>query len=67
MKYLKQFNENISIYDPKWEVFLPENIVIFKGQNQKIDRFSYKKGNVMFPMNPVYITGFFFWQLLHTP
>jgi hypothetical protein len=47
MKYLKSFNENISIYDPKWEVFLPKTIVVLKGQDYGIDKLTYKKGNVM--------------------
>ena len=45
MKYLKSFNENISIYDPKWEVFLPKTIVVLKGQDYGIDKLTYKKGN----------------------
>lgn len=49
MKYLRRFNENenISVYDPKWEVFLPETIVVLKGEEYGIDRLVYKKGNVM--------------------
>ena len=47
MKYLKRFNESISIYDPKWEVFLPETIVVLKGEEEGIDRLPYKKGNIM--------------------
>lgn len=47
MKYLRRFNENISIYDPKWEVFLPDTLVIFKGEEYGIDELTYKKGNVM--------------------
>ena len=67
MKYLKKFNENISIYDPKWEVFLPENIVIFKGQNQRIDRFSYKKGNIMLNSDMIQISyGINEWSVPNT-
>ena len=47
MKYLKRFNENISIYDPKWEELLPETILVLKGQDYGIDKWPYKKGNVM--------------------
>lgn len=47
MKYLKKFNDNFSIYDPRWKVFLPETIVVLKGEEHGIDRLVYKKGNVM--------------------
>ena len=47
MKYLRSFNENISIYDPKWEVFLPETIVVLKGQNYGIDKLTYKKKELL--------------------
>lgn len=56
MKYLKRFNESISIYDSKWEVFLPETIVVLKGQGEVIDRLSYKKGNVMLNSNLLQIS-----------
>jgi hypothetical protein len=50
MKYLKRFNESISIYDPKWENLLPESLTVLKGQDHGIDRFVYKRGNIM--LNP---------------
>ena len=33
MKYLKRFNENISMYDPEWEKSLPETFTILKGED----------------------------------
>lgn len=56
MKYLKRFNENISIYDPKWETLLPQNLVIYKGQVGKIDELIYNKGNVMLHSDMLQIT-----------
>ena len=56
MKYLKSFNENISIYDPKWEVFLPKTIVVLKGEEEGIDRLPYKKGNVMLNSDMIQIS-----------
>lgn len=50
MKYLKRFNENISIYNPDWELFLPEEVIVYKGQEHGIDEWHYKKGNIM--LNP---------------
>lgn len=47
MKYIRRFNENISVYDPKWKELLPETITVLKGQDYGIDRWQYKKGNVM--------------------
>lgn len=56
MKYLKRFNENISIYEPKWEVFLPQEIVVLKGQDHGVDRWQYHKGNVMLNADMIQIT-----------
>ncbi len=56
MKYLKRFNEGISIYDPKWEVLLPDTIVVLKGEEYGIDRLPYKKGNVMINADMLQIT-----------
>lgn len=56
MKYLLQFNENISIYDSKWIQFLPDEIVVLKGQYDNIYRIIYKKGNVMLNADMVQIT-----------
>lgn len=56
MKYLKRFNKNISIYSPDWEQFLPETLVILKGQKDGIDRHVYKKGNVMLNADMIQIS-----------
>lgn len=47
MKYLKRFNERISIYNPEWEKMLPETITVLKGQDHGIDKLTYSKGNIM--------------------
>lgn len=47
MKYLKRFNERISIYNPEWEKMLPETITVLKGQDHGIDKWTYNKGNIM--------------------
>lgn len=56
MKYLKRFNENISIYDPEWEKLLPETITVLKGQDHGIDKWKYRKGNIMLNSDMVQIT-----------
>lgn len=56
MKYLFRFNENISIYDNNWEQFLPNEIVVLKGQVDGIQRINYKKGNIMLNSDMVQIT-----------
>lgn len=56
MKYLKRFNENISIYNAEWEKLLPENMVVLKGQDHGIDKWNYKKGNVMLNADMLQIT-----------
>ena len=56
MKYLKRFNENISIYDPKWKELLPNTITVLKGQDCGIDKWIYKKGNVMLNSDMLQIT-----------
>ena len=56
MRYLRNFNENISIYDSEWEKFLPEEIVVLKGQDHGVDRLAYKKGNVMLNADMIQIT-----------
>jgi len=56
MKYLRRFNENISIYDTEWEKLLPETITVLKGQDHGIDRWDYKKGNIMLNSDMIQIT-----------
>lgn len=56
MKYLKRFYENISIYNTEWEKMIPDNLVVLKGQDYGIDRFDYKKGNVMLHADMIQIT-----------
>lgn len=60
MKYIKKFNEqHISIYDPKWEVLLPETFSIWKGFKDTIhhiERYTYKKANVMLNADMIQIT-----------
>ena len=48
MKYILKFNENISIYDKSWEVFLPKQITVIEGSGDKLNsRHVCNKGNVM--------------------
>ena len=47
MKYLRRFNENISVYNPEWKKLLPETMTVLKGQEYGVDKWVYKKGNVM--------------------
>jgi hypothetical protein len=56
MKYLKRFNERISIYNSEWEKMLPQTITVFKGQDYGIDKWIYKKGNVMLNADMIQIT-----------
>jgi hypothetical protein len=56
MKFLRRFNENISIYDPKWEELLPQTITVLKGQDHGIDTWVYKKGNVMLNADMIQIS-----------
>lgn len=52
MRYLRRYNEQISIYDPSWERLLPDEITIVKGK----DNYSFKKGNVMIHSDMLQIT-----------
>ena len=56
MKYLKRFNENISMYDPEWEKSLPETFSILKGEDDGVYKHVYKKGNIMLNSDMVQIT-----------
>lgn len=56
MKYLKRFNENISIYNPDWEKLLPETFVVLKGQEHGIDKCIFKKSNVMLNADMIQIS-----------
>jgi hypothetical protein len=56
MKYLRRFNENISIYDPKWEALLPDELTVVKGYDNEIKNHLFKKGNVMLNADMVQIT-----------
>lgn len=56
MKYLKRFNENISVYDPKWEELLPDTLTVLKGQDHGIDKWIYSKGNIMLNSDMLQIT-----------
>lgn len=53
MKYLKRFNENISIYDKRWEVLLPSEISVIKGGEGK---HKFNKGNIMLNSDMLQIT-----------
>jgi hypothetical protein len=44
MKYLRKFNENVSIYDTSWQTLLPYEIWVIKGDD---GRHQFKKGNIM--------------------
>ena len=56
MKYLKRWNESLSIYNPEWERFLPETINVIKGYSDGVKSHLHKKGNVMIHSNMVQIT-----------
>lgn len=56
MRYLRNFNENLSIYNPEWEKFLPEEIVVLKGQEHGVDKWVYKKGNIMLNADMIQIS-----------
>jgi hypothetical protein len=56
MKFLRRFNENISIYDPKWKDLLPQTITVLKGQDHGIDTWVYQKGNVMLNADMIQIS-----------
>ena len=58
MKYLRKFNENISVYNKEWEKFLPENMVVLKGQDHGLDKWNYKKGNIMLNADMLQISYF---------
>jgi len=58
MKYLRKFNENISVYNPEWEKFLPETMVVLKGQDYGLDKWNYKKGNIMLNADMLQISYF---------
>lgn len=53
MKYLRRFNEGISIYDKRWEKFLPNEIWVNKG-GDGVHKF--KKGNIMLNSDMIQIT-----------
>jgi len=53
MKYLKRFNENISIYNKSWEVLLPNEIWVIKGGDGK---HKFIKGNIMLNTDMIQIT-----------
>lgn len=56
MRYLKRFNENISIYNNKWEALLPEELIVIKGYDNEVKEHIFKKGNVMLNADMVQIT-----------
>lgn len=57
MKYILKFNENISIYDNKWEVLLPKQITVIEGSGDKLNnRHVFNKGNVMLNSDMLQIT-----------
>jgi hypothetical protein len=56
MKYLRRFNENISMYDPEWKESLPETFSILKGEDDGVHKHVYKKGNIMLNSDMVQIT-----------
>ncbi len=56
MKYIKRFNESLSIYDEKWESLLPDNLTVIKGYDNEIKSHIFKKGNVMLNSDMVQIT-----------
>lgn len=56
MKYLRGFNESVSIYNPEWEKLLPRIMVVLKGQDYGIDKWSYIKENVMLDADMLQIT-----------
>lgn len=56
MKYLIRFNENLSIYNTEWQQFLPDEILVIKGQFDNIQRILYKKGNIMLNADMVQIS-----------
>ena len=56
MKYLFRFSENISIYDNKWQQFLPNEIVVLNGGVEGVQRIIYKRGNIMLNSDMVQIT-----------
>lgn len=56
MKYLKKFNERFSIYNPEWEKLLPETITVLKGQDHGVDKWVYKKANVMLNADMIQIS-----------
>lgn len=53
MRYLRRFNEGISIYDKSWESFLPEKILVIKGSEGK---HKFTKGNIMLNSDMIQIT-----------
>jgi hypothetical protein len=56
MKYLRRFNENISMYDPEWKESLPETFSILKGEYDGVHKHVYKKGNIMLNSDMVQVT-----------
>ena len=53
MRYLRRFNENISVYDNRWEDLLPKEIIIIKGDEGS---HKFEKGNVMLNSDMIQIT-----------
>lgn len=56
MKYILTFNENLSIYNPEWKQFLPDEILVIKGQFDGIQKIIFKKGNIMLNADMVQIS-----------
>lgn len=52
MKFLRKFNENISIYDKSWQSLLPNEIIVIKGN----DKHKFIKGNTMLHSDMLQIT-----------
>lgn len=53
MRYLRRFNENLSIYNKEWEYLLPNEIWVIKGGDGK---HKFKKGNIMLNSDMLQIT-----------
>ncbi len=59
MKYLKRFgqeDQEVSIYDKKWEKLLPNKLTIIKGYDDGVHYFTFKKGNIMLNSDMIQIT-----------
>ena len=53
MRYLRRFNEDLSIYDKRWKSFLPKEIWVIKGGDGK---HKFTKGNIMLNSDMIQIT-----------